>query len=102
MYEQTLDFGAVWAGFDRLVAGAGLTLALTAQAIALGMVIAVGGAWIRTGGPRWARRIVAGYVEVIRNTPFLLQFGGGILAPAALNRMTRRLLQVPAGNLPVF
>lgn len=73
MYEQTLDFGAVWAGFDQLIAGAGLTLALTAQAIVLGMLIAIGGAWVRTGGPRWAQRAVSAYVEVIRNTPFLLQ-----------------------------
>lgn len=73
MYEPTLDFGAVWDGFDQLLAGAGLTLALTGQAIVLGMVIAIGGAWARTGGPRSARRIVSAYVEVIRNTPFLLQ-----------------------------
>ena len=73
MYEQTLDFGAVWAAFDQLIAGAGLTMLLTLQAIVLGMLIAVGGAWARTGGPGWARRAVGVYVEVIRNTPFLLQ-----------------------------
>lgn len=73
MYEQTLDFSAVWTAFDQLLAGAGLTLALTAQAIVLGMAVAVACAWARTNGPGWLRRVVAGYVEVIRNTPFLLQ-----------------------------
>ena len=73
MYEQTLDFGAVWAAFDQLVAGAGLTLLLTGQAIVLGMAVAVACAWVRTNGPRPLRRVVGGYVEVIRNTPFLLQ-----------------------------
>lgn len=73
MYEQTLDFNAVWAAFDQLIAGAGLTLALTAQAIVLGMLVAVACAWAKTNGPAWLRRVVSGYVEVIRNTPFLLQ-----------------------------
>jgi polar amino acid transport system permease protein len=73
MYDQTLDFTAVWAASDQLIAGAGLTLLLTLQAIVLGMLIAIGGAWARTGGPPWAGRAVGAYVEVIRNTPFLLQ-----------------------------
>jgi polar amino acid transport system permease protein len=73
MYEQTLDFSAVWAAFDQLLAGAGLTLLLTVQAVVLGMAIAIAGAWGRTNGPGWVRRAVGIYVEVIRNTPFLLQ-----------------------------
>ena len=73
MYEQTLNFNAVFAAFDQLVAGAGLTMALTVQAIVLGMMIAITCAWARTNGPAWLRRIVSGYVEAIRNTPFLLQ-----------------------------
>jgi polar amino acid transport system permease protein len=73
MYEQTLSFGAVFVAFDQLVAGAGLTMALTVQAIVLGMMVAVSCAWAKTNGPPWLRRIVGFYVEVIRNTPFLLQ-----------------------------
>jgi polar amino acid transport system permease protein len=73
MYEQTLNFNAVFAAFDQLVAGAGLTMALTVQAIVLGMMIAITCAWARTNGPAWLRRIISGYVEAIRNTPFLLQ-----------------------------
>ncbi len=73
MYEQTLDFGTVWAAFDKLIEGAGLTVLLTVQAIVLGMAIAVAGAWLKTNGRRWPQRAVGGYVEIIRNTPFLLQ-----------------------------
>lgn len=73
MYEQSLQFGVVWAAFDQLLLGAWLTIRLTAQAIVLGMLIAITCAWATTGGGPWARRIVGGYVEVIRNTPFLLQ-----------------------------
>lgn len=73
MYDQTLDFGAVWAAFDQLVEGAGLTVTLTVLAVVLGMAVAVACAWTKTNGPAWLRRIVSGYVEIIRNTPFLLQ-----------------------------
>jgi len=45
MYDQTLSFRAVFAAFDQLVTGAGLTIALTVQAIVLGMMIAVACAW---------------------------------------------------------
>jgi polar amino acid transport system permease protein len=73
MYDQTLSFGTVFAAFDQLVAGAGLTLALTLQAIVLGMIVAVACAWAKTSGPLWLRPVIGGYVEAIRNTPFLLQ-----------------------------
>ena len=73
MYDQSLDFNTVWAAFDQLIAGAGLTALLTLQTIVLGMAIAIPCGWIRADGPRAMRRLVGGYVEVIRNTPFLLQ-----------------------------
>jgi len=73
MYDQTLSFRAVFAALDQLVTGAGLTIALTVQAIVLGMMIAVACAWAKTNGPPWLRPAIGGYVEVIRNTPFLLQ-----------------------------
>src|SRR3954454_3675139 len=73
MDQQTLDFGAVWLAFDQLLIGAGLTLRLTFLAAIFGMTIAIVCAWAKTSGPRWSRPIVAFYVELIRNTPFLLQ-----------------------------
>ena len=73
MGETSLDFTTVWAAWEQLVAGAGLTLLLTVQAIALGMAIAIPAAWAKTAGPRGVRRAIGAYVEIIRNTPFLLQ-----------------------------
>jgi polar amino acid transport system permease protein len=73
MYDQVFDFGAVFAAYDQLLLGAALTLCLTAEAIVLGMALAIVGAWAKTSGPRWAKSIVGIYVETIRNTPFLLQ-----------------------------
>ena len=64
------DFG-LYAGM--LARGIGVTLGLTAAATVLGGLIGTTGAWVALAGPRWARMLVAAYVELIRNTPFLVQ-----------------------------
>src|SRR4051794_32271322 len=73
MYEQKLEVGVVWAAWEKLLGGAALPLLLTTETIVLGMVLAVACAWARTAGPGWLGRVVAAYVELVRNTPFLLQ-----------------------------
>ena len=73
MYEQTLSFGWLAAAYEQLLVGAGLTISLTLRAILLGTAVAIVGAWARTTGPKWLGRVFGVYVEVIRNTPFLLQ-----------------------------
>jgi len=73
MYAQTLEFSTVWVAFDQLLAGAALTIRLTAEAIGLGMILAVACAWAKTAGPSWLKPPVTFYIEAIRNTPFLLQ-----------------------------
>jgi polar amino acid transport system permease protein len=64
------DFGA-YAGM--LARGVGVTLGLTAVSTVLGGIVGVAGASVAAAGPRWARALVAAYVESIRNTPFLVQ-----------------------------
>ena len=66
-------FGPVFASFDDLLVGAWLTIRLTAMAVACGLVIAMLCTYGRIYGPRWAARTVIIYVEVIRNTPLLVQ-----------------------------
>lgn len=66
-------FGPVFASFDELLIGAWLTIRLTAMAVACGLVLAVLCTYARLYGPRWAARLVLIYVEVIRNTPLLVQ-----------------------------
>jgi polar amino acid transport system permease protein len=39
----------------------------------LGGALGVAGAVLATAGPRWSRALVGAYVELIRNTPFLVQ-----------------------------
>lgn len=68
-----LDFSAITASMGLLLEGAGLTLALTAIAATLGMALSIGGAATRRWGPVWAQRVVGAYVELIRNTPFIVQ-----------------------------
>jgi polar amino acid transport system permease protein len=46
---------------------------LATVAIVLGFVVGAVCALVRTGGSPWAKRIVAGYIEAIRNTPLLVQ-----------------------------
>ena len=73
MNLEALNFDTVWSAFDQLLMGAGLTLRLTFMAVVLGMLIAIICAWAKTNGPVWTKPIVTFYVELIRNTPFLLQ-----------------------------
>ena len=41
--------------------------------MAIGMVVSIAGALGKTSGPKWLRWIIDEYIELIRNTPFLIQ-----------------------------
>lgn len=69
----TFQFRDVFAQQDAIVDGLVLTLQLSAGVIALGFAIGVMVAAVLVYGKPWARRIAGGYVEVIRNTPLLVQ-----------------------------
>ena len=71
--HYVFQFGIVLDNLPLLLWGAWLTIRLSGLAMALGLVVGVLGAAVLTGGPRWARGLVRAYVEVIRNTPFLVQ-----------------------------
>lgn len=64
------DFG-LYAGM--LAHGMEVTLGLTAVSTVLGGALGIAGASLAVAGPRWVRALVASYVELIRNTPFLVQ-----------------------------
>lgn len=67
------DFGAVLAEWPLLLRGVAWTIGLTAVGTVLGMIVGTFCAWARSGGPRWLRLVVGTYVELIRNTPFIVQ-----------------------------
>lgn len=67
------DFGAVLSEWPLLLKGAAWTLGLTALSTVIGMVVGIACARIRSHGVAWARWLVGAYVELIRNTPFIVQ-----------------------------
>jgi polar amino acid transport system permease protein len=67
-----LNFGYIWTHFDKLAWGLLLSLELAFVSILIGMLIGLALALAYTGGRTLIRRIVAGYVEFIRNVPLLL------------------------------
>ncbi|ACA16235.1 polar amino acid ABC transporter, inner membrane subunit [Methylobacterium sp. 4-46] len=67
------EFGEVFASWPELAWGALHTLVLSGLAMVIGMAVAVLGALGRTSGPAWLSGLIGAYIEVIRNTPFLIQ-----------------------------
>lgn len=67
------DFTAIYNSTGLLLEGAGLTLLLAGIAGVFGIALSVGGAVTALWGRLWARRLVLAYVELIRNTPFIVQ-----------------------------
>lgn len=68
-----LDFLAVLSQWPALLRGAAFTLALTAVAAVAGIALGIVCGWARAWGPAWLRTVVGAYVELIRNTPFIVQ-----------------------------
>lgn len=67
------DFSSL-SGYGGLLAkGAGLTVSLTVVGGLAGVAIGIAGAWARSRPVPVLAPVVAVYVEVIRNTPFLVQ-----------------------------
>jgi polar amino acid transport system permease protein len=56
-----------------LLYGLVFTIVLTIVSTVAGIAVGTAGAAARTFGPAWLGRIVAVYVELIRNTPFIVQ-----------------------------
>ncbi len=92
-----LDFWAVLAQWPLLLKGMLWTLGLTAVSAVLGVALGVVCAWARTEGPAALGWLAAAYVELIRNTPFIVQlffvfFG----LPAAGVKLTPEIASVIA------
>lgn len=68
-----LDFLAVLMQWPLLLKGVLWTLGLTAVSAIIGLLVGTLCAWARSGGPLWMRWLVGTYVELIRNTPFIVQ-----------------------------
>lgn len=71
--EHQFDFAALLQAHALLLSGALVTLGLAAFASVVGIGLSIGGAALGRSGIAAAKQAVAGYVELIRNTPFLVQ-----------------------------
>lgn len=67
------DFGWLAEYYPVLIKGVLVTIELTLVGAVVGIALGIACAWARALGPRWLKPIVAAYVELIRNTPFLIQ-----------------------------
>ena len=72
MTEQ-LDFPALWPYWPELLSGLWITVQLTVLATVGGVALGILGAALRSGKPSILSRVWGGYVELIRNTPFVVQ-----------------------------
>ena len=68
-----LNFPALWPYWPELISGLWVTIQLTVMATVGGVALGIFGAALRSGKPTVLSRIWGVYVELIRNTPFVVQ-----------------------------
>ena len=68
-----LEFGWLYDALGAIAQGAAMTVFLIAVTTVAGTVLSVLGAAARRSKYRLLRQAVTGYVEIVRNTPFLVQ-----------------------------
>jgi polar amino acid transport system permease protein len=71
--NYVFQFGSVWQELDKLLLGTWLTLRLSGLTMVLGLAVGILGALGKSSSSRPLRAITHGYVEAVRNTPFLVQ-----------------------------
>ena len=71
--NYNFQFQDVFAAWPLLLKGTWITIQLSLTATVLGLAVAIVCAWAKTAGPKPARWLVNAYIELIRNTPFLVQ-----------------------------
>jgi len=68
-----LQFAELLPYWDILLRGLAFTIVLTIVSTVAGIALGTAGASARTFGPTWLNRLMGAYVELIRNTPFIVQ-----------------------------
>ena len=71
--NYSFDFAAPLEYLPDLLAGAWTTLTLSLAATFFGFLVGVFCALASTGRTKWLARVAGAYIEVIRNTPLLVQ-----------------------------
>ena len=71
--NYSFQFADVLAAWPLLLKGTWTTVQLSLIATLLGLLVAIACAWGKTAGPKPVRWVIQAYIELIRNTPFLVQ-----------------------------
>jgi polar amino acid transport system permease protein len=71
--HYAFHFNVVWDHWRDLAEGSWLTIQLSSLAMVLGLAVATVCVYAKAAGPRPIRWAIAAYIELIRNTPFLVQ-----------------------------
>ena len=71
--SYAFEFDTVFHAWPLLLEGTLQTIKLSFSAMVIGLAIAVVCAWGKTHGGRAVKWVINAYIEVIRNTPFLIQ-----------------------------
>jgi polar amino acid transport system permease protein len=82
-----------------LLKGILVTIQLIAVGAVAGIALGIACAWVRSLGPRWLRPPVTAYVELIRNTPFLIQL---FFIFFGLPSLGLRMSELQAANLAMI
>jgi polar amino acid transport system permease protein len=71
--DYQFDFSFLATYWPDILDGTWLTIRMTVLSIALGFAAGAGFAVTRVFGPPWGRKAVTWYVDIIRNTPLVIQ-----------------------------
>ena len=71
--HYTFHFNVVWDHWRDLAEGAWLTIELSSLSMVLGLAVAIVCVYAKAVGSAPVRWAIAAYIELIRNTPFLVQ-----------------------------
>ncbi|TMV60348.1 ABC transporter permease subunit, partial [Thioclava sp. BHET1] len=90
------DFSWLLDYYPQILHGIAITIELIAVAAVIGIALGIFCAWARALGPGWLKPPVTAYVELIRNTPFLIQL---FFLYYGLPQLGLRLNELEAANL---
>ncbi|NDL63349.1 amino acid ABC transporter permease [Acerihabitans arboris] len=70
---MVFDFSSVLEQWPLLLGGTLVTLAMTLVSTLLGLLLGIACGWARANGASWLRFAVGCYIELVRNTPYIVQ-----------------------------
>ncbi|MFR8762306.1 MAG: ABC transporter permease subunit, partial [Megasphaera lornae] len=70
---SSFDFGLIWDSLPLLIAGAGVTIEITAISVGLGFILGLVVSVCRLSGWKILKAVAVCYVNILRGTPLLVK-----------------------------